>query len=208
MNNNLQAFTSAVTTLINRWDQFTNRLPKKGLTLLALLIPPLILLSMLYKPLMAQTFGTEIVVQTTPYDPTDLFRGDYVQLFFDMNQIDTALVKTQGLPQGVPETWFKNRPLYVVFNTTSSPATIDYISFEKPESGLYLQGICRYAYLKDYAKKTSPWMLQADYGLDRYFLEEGTGQKLEEAARKGQALVHLKLYEGYGVVIRMEVVKP
>ena len=55
---------------------------KKKTFLLAVLIPLLILLVMTIKPQATVLFGQEILLETKAYDPTDLFRGDYVAVRF------------------------------------------------------------------------------------------------------------------------------
>ncbi len=54
----------------------------------AVIIPIVILLSMTALPLSALFFGEEIKLETEPYDPRDLFRGDYVALSYKINEVD------------------------------------------------------------------------------------------------------------------------
>jgi uncharacterized membrane-anchored protein len=43
-----------------------------------------------------------------------------------------------------------------------------------------------------------------DYGIERYYVEEGTGLQLEEQASKGQVLVSVKIHKGYPILTGIE----
>jgi uncharacterized membrane-anchored protein len=40
--------------------------------------------------------------------------------------------------------------------------------------------------------------------LDKYFVPEGTGKSLEEFSHKGNLLAKIKVYKGYGQLIKIE----
>lgn len=55
-------------------------------------IPMLILLAMTIKPQATVLFGKEVVLETKAYDPTDLFRGDYVAINFAISDVPKSKV--------------------------------------------------------------------------------------------------------------------
>lgn len=195
---------------------------EKLLHLGALLLPVLLLFSMLIQPLYTTLYGEVVTIQTTPYDPTDLFRGDYVDLFYDINQIDTSIQTVKELPTVKEDNDVNNwrgKPFYIVFKPGKELTEVDYYSFKKPASNLYLKGKVVYAYKKMTDQKDPPpvpssisqpastaLMIQADFGIDRYFIEENTGAPFDEAARNGNVQVTLKIKNGYGMVQALKIV--
>lgn len=172
---------------------------------LALALPLLLLLSMLYRPAMTLQFGQTLTLQTVPVDPTDLFRGDYVDLFYGLNQVDLSETPVEDLPDGYTEESLRGQTLYVTFKQAGNLHEVDHFTMTRPADGPYLKGVIQYAYVKDYGKPNSGLVIHADFGIDRYYIEENSGTALEEAARNGKVLVTLRVYQGYGMVRNLEI---
>ncbi|MDO5554704.1 MAG: GDYXXLXY domain-containing protein [Planctomycetia bacterium] len=120
-----------------------------------------------------------IVVETMPVDPRDLLRGDYVILRYPFsttsgrrwngNQDEKMFV--------VPEQPRTGQQVYAIleYDKEESVWKTIRISLEPPGPGqVYLRGIQR-----------SYW--QAQYGIESWYVQEGTGKALERAMRSGSA---------------------
>ncbi len=129
--------------------------------------------------------GREILLKTVPVDPRDLLRGDYVILNYEIAQI--------------PKRRFSyNSTVYVALNTTKDNiAYVKYISYEKPKDDLYLKG-------KVGKCNTSvPFFKNGqcvNFGIESYFVKEGTGRKLENDLQKGALVKAAVNKNGYAKV--------
>ncbi len=159
---------------------------------LGLVLPVLILLLMISRPYMTVMLGDEILLETVPVDPTDIFRGDYVQLSYKISELDTSYIRDAG-----DETYFEET-MYALLKPEGELYTVDYLTREKPASGIYLK--CFVRTIEFYAIDFKPTKVQVDYRINRFYLKEGTGLALENAAREGTLLGKVKVYKGTGVL--------
>lgn len=156
----------------------------KGKTfLLAVAIPLFILLAMTIKPQATVLFGQEIVLQTKAYDPTDLFRGDYVGINFAISDVPKSLVTLS------PDKVY-NKNLYVSLKQEGKYYVVDQVSETKPKQGVYLKGTFR----------DSLNTFQVDYSLDKYFVEQGSAKSLQQDSYQGELVGTVKVLGGYGVL--------
>lgn len=120
--------------------------------------------------------GQEVVLSVVPVDPRDLLRGDYVALRFDISAIDLNEIEAD-----------------VDFTTGSSV----FIGLKKTESGIwkavsathqrprsdsdiiFIKGLVRFINVKEEGAKE----LHIKYGIEKYFVPEGEGKKLEALTR-------------------------
>jgi len=119
--------------------------------------------------------GKEVLLKTVPVDPRDFLRGDYVILNYEIAQISN-------------EDFAYNSTVYVSLNTDDN--NIGYvkdISYNKPSDNLYLKG-------KVGGCNTILPMFRnskcVNFGIESYFVKEGTGKNLENNLRDG-ALVRV-----------------
>lgn len=81
--------------------------------------------------------GDKVVLKTTPIDPRDLFRGDYVNLTYEITNLD--LDSQSQKPEFLP-----GRPIYVNLETAADGASAAAsVSKEEPASGRFIQGRVR-----------------------------------------------------------------
>ena len=116
--------------------------------------------------------GQTVLVRVEPVDPRDLFRGDYVILSYDFSRVSREGI--QVLSETEHGSWKKleGRPVYVTLVPDSIPGhhRAEKVTLLKPESGLFIKGqMERYGSIK--------------YGIESYFVEEGTGRVYEKAIR-------------------------
>lgn len=125
--------------------------------------------------------GREIALPIVPVDPRDLFRGDYVTLGYPMSQIKIA-----DLPAGAS---FKElaagRTAYVTLHQGADQAWAPVaVAPAYPAAAADADVVVR-------GVVTNLWNTQESggdriflrYGLERYFVPEGTGRELEEKVR-------------------------
>ena len=132
----------------------------------------LILVGMIALRAVPLVTGQTVLVRVQPVDPRDLFRGDYVILSYDFSRTSSETI--EGLSAKERGSWRKleGRPVYVplVPDSTGTHYRAEKVTVVKPESGLFLKGqMERYGSLK--------------FGIESYFVQEGTGRVYEQAIR-------------------------
>lgn len=169
------------------------------------LVQFLILISMTIQPIMTSVLGTEILIKTQPFDPRDVFRGDYVQLSYEINDIPLDLLDEEilKLRKGKEEySAFQDlvgKDLYIILKKEDKFYSVDKVTLEKPKEGVFLEG--KYSYpIWDETKQGNVTGIRVEYTLDKYFVPENTGKDLEEAARKGEVVAKVKIYKGYSLL--------
>ena len=101
--------------------------------------------------------GQEVLLQTVPVDPRDLFRGDYVQLRYTISTVHRQLGPGSTVYVGLEkrgETW-----------------EVRSVSYTPPE-GLFMKG--RVA-------EASGDVANIEYGIESSFVPEGSGHAIETA---------------------------
>lgn len=123
--------------------------------------------------------GKEIMLDIRPVDPRSLFRGDYVIL-----NPEIARIRTQQILSNIK----RNDIVYVVLQAAAN-GTWSYLSIHKvqpqnlPSDRIALRGRVQSVWRHGQAAYTS---VSLKYGIESYFVPEGTGMALEEQVRKGQ----------------------
>jgi uncharacterized membrane-anchored protein len=117
------------------------------------------------------TAGADVLLAVAPVDPADPFRGRYVTLAFDLEQ---GSHKLQGRGPAYDE------PVYVVLKVDADRvATVDYVTADRPWSGLYLKA--------DSGWQDSDTTIHVSLPFKRYYMNEALAPAAEEAYR--QAIV-------------------
>jgi uncharacterized membrane-anchored protein len=166
--------------------------------LFACAVPVLILLGMTVTPLYTLINGDEILLQTVPVDPSNLFRGDYVALQYEAEEIPRDLVEKDVVTE--IEAGEYNLTVYVLLEKKNGTHTPIKVSLNKPKSGIYLKGKLEYLGSND-VKKSVAYLT---YSLDKYFLEDNTGLEWEEASSKGEILAKVKVKNGYAYLVDIQ----
>jgi uncharacterized membrane-anchored protein len=116
--------------------------------------------------------GQTVLVRVQPVDPRDLFRGDYVILSYDFSRAPREGI--EGLSEKDRGSWKKleGRAVYVPLVPDSVPVhwRAEKVTMVKPERGLFIKGqMERYGSMK--------------FGIESYYVQEGTGRVYEQAIR-------------------------
>lgn len=108
--------------------------------------------------------GQEVLLKTTPVDPRDLFRGDYVVLRYDISNIDSGTVAME-------RTDFKSGDrVYIGLKIEEKYAVATNIYSQPPKDGLFIRGTL---------KNVSGSRFNVEYGIESYFVPEGKGRDIE-----------------------------
>lgn len=133
--------------------------------------------------------GREIALQVIPIDPRDVFRGEYVILGYNISQID---LKADA--KGASDDRFaRGNTVYVTLHQDADGAwTSKAVSTEYPTdvapSDAVIKGTVRTQFQRNAEGDAG---VAIRYGIESYFVPEGTGKALEDSVRekKIQALV-------------------
>jgi uncharacterized membrane-anchored protein len=117
--------------------------------------------------------GREIVLPIRPVDPRDFFKGDFARLAYDISRLDV------GLASGLGGT-HRGQTVYVTLERDAGEAWKPVAVARTLPTDLGPNQIAIRGRTSPYA-----WNL-ISYGLERYYLPEGTGRRIEEMARKSQ----------------------
>ena len=119
--------------------------------------------------------GREIVLPVVPVDPRDLFRGDYVILGYGVSQVPAPKTQIEGRRTG---------PLFV---TLEKQADGDWKAVatapSHPGSVTADQVVLRGKSDSRFWQRGPAGTLRLRYGIESYFVPEGTGLELEKLVR-------------------------
>jgi uncharacterized membrane-anchored protein len=119
--------------------------------------------------------GREVVLDVIPVDPRSLFRGDYVILGYDISRFN--------LPPGTTPP-AKSAPFYVTLRKTGEawqqvagaatpPASVN-------ADEVVIKGRVDYVWPPGPDKPQDPTVVGVSYGIESFFVPEGTGRELEK----------------------------
>jgi uncharacterized membrane-anchored protein len=117
--------------------------------------------------------GREIVLPVRPVDPRDLFKGDFARLGYDISRLNADLVSGLGFEQ-------REQTVYVTLERDTDESWKPVAVARTLPTGLSADQIAIRGRTSRFASN------QISYGLERYYLPEGTGYRIEEMARKSQ----------------------
>lgn len=119
-----------------------------------------------------------VTLKVVPVDPRDIFRGDFVVLSYDISRLDPTKLEgddTFGYGDKVLVTLVRNGDIWTAAG----------IARGKPvpaQGGVVIQGTVDAFSLNDTGQATS---VTVQYGIESYFVPEGTGRAIEAEVQKG-----------------------
>jgi len=138
--------------------------------------------------------GAEIILKTSPVDPRDLMRGDYVRLAFEsISVVDGSLFKGEW-----PEkTGFA--PVWLTLETGEDGLAVPTaVTRDRPEPGnanaIYLKSkpVELYGAERSGSKDVS---VSLSFGIGRYYVPEGEGLEIEAARNAQRTTVAVRVSE-------------
>jgi uncharacterized membrane-anchored protein len=151
------------------------------LLILVALVQSVALFKMVYDRDRQIKSGREITIAVKPLDPRDIFRGDYVTLGYDISSLDTSNVSAQT---------FKDYERGSVAYVTLTPGpdgkwTLGSVAPVFPKnvaaSDVVLKARVKSIWL---GPDASRGVINLRYGIETYFVPEGTGRALEDKVRE------------------------
>jgi uncharacterized membrane-anchored protein len=121
--------------------------------------------------------GKEIVLPIIPVDPRSLFRGDYVRIDFPVTMVSSDLFPKNDKPRKVGA-------VFVTLQREGETWKPVAVSETAPKAGpdqSVMQG--RLAHNWWPGSGRTPHQVRVNYGIERYYVPEGKGIALENAAR-------------------------
>ena len=149
--------------------------------ILIITLQTLVLGFMIFKKQMTLSNGIPILLETTPIDPRSLFRGDYVRIEYKISTIALSSVLTDEELK-VKKYYFitleKSEKFWKAVAISS-----DYPSLKENQTAIK-------GFLKRRNEYENP-RLFFKYGIENYFVPEGTGMELERP--EGNKKVTMKI---------------
>lgn len=125
--------------------------------------------------------GREITLPVKPVDPRDIFRGDYVTLGYDISSLNASQV-----PAGSFDKFAIGAPAYVT--VAPDPAggwAVSSVSPEFPKNVSPADVVLKARVDRMWRGQSgSDGVLSLRYGIETYFVPEGTGRVLESKVRE------------------------
>jgi uncharacterized membrane-anchored protein len=130
--------------------------------------------------------GTDVMLQTRPVDPRDFLRGDYVALGYDISNLPAGAVKDPASACTGATVYVTLAPNRDGFHEAVSAHAAP-VEVEAPE--VLIRGHVTNGVRCGSGKPAYYGNLQVRYGLERYFVPEGEGRKLESARNQRKLAV-------------------
>ncbi len=163
---------------------------RRGLLVGAAALQVVLLLAMTGLNAAPYFVGETIRLKVVPVDPRDLFRGDYVILRYDLSTVPAEGIEGIADSRSGGDHWRPHEP---------EEQTV-YVSLEKD-----VQGDCWHATKFSVRRPTSGKFLRGTYrrycyggtniiyGLESFYVPEGTGRQYEDAARQRKLVAEIAL---------------
>ena len=176
------------------------RIPRYLALLLLLSLP---LLGMVGRQLQILGQGIEVGLETVPVDPRSLFRGDYVRLSYAISRLDTAHLSGDDefyLHDDIYVLLAPEKDLYAASGVFRRPPAV-------PESHVVIKGRVSSGVKRRLHKDESKMppvqsTLSVRYGIESYFVPEGTGRELESKASSGEVTVLVAILKSGAAAIK------
>ena len=145
---------------------------RKAFIVLTVLLQVMVLAYMAGEREYIVRYGRTIGLRTTPIDPRDLFRGDYVRLNYDISSISAA-----NLPAADSTGINKGQKIYVTLKESSNGLfEFDQAHLNIPSTGIFIAGRSSY----EYRHPKQGYPLWLNYGIEAYFVQQGKGLEMEK----------------------------
>jgi uncharacterized membrane-anchored protein len=144
--------------------------------------------------------ATTITLKVVPVDPTDMFRGDYVILSYDISRIDANVLPGD-------DTYTDGGLAYVTLEERDGAwtpiAVHSAMPAEHPPGSTVVRG--HIDSLSSSIAGTPP-SLRLTYGIESFFVPQGQGKPIEDAQRKGEVFAKIAVDQDGRCAIRELIV--
>src|SRR5262245_42468784 len=115
---------------------------------------------------MPLVLGQRLRLKVVPVDPRDMFRGDYVVLDYGFNRMGQPAGPAAGQPWDGSDA--SDNEVYVGLKQEGDHYVAESAHRAPPSSGPYIRG-------------TIDWSGRISCGIEAYYVQQGEGQRLEQA---------------------------
>jgi uncharacterized membrane-anchored protein len=133
----------------------------------AMLVPAIILIGFIGYNYYTLTQGHEILLKTVPVDPSDLFRGEYVNLRYEISTIDLSRT-----PYDM--SFNSGEDVFAVLYKSDKFWLVNRVGHQKPP--LQRNEIC----IQGKVSSSYENRINVDWGIESYFVPEGKGRDIEQ----------------------------
>ncbi|HLN63637.1 MAG TPA: GDYXXLXY domain-containing protein [Symbiobacteriaceae bacterium] len=158
---------------------------------LAVALQVLLLLGMVGRHAYTVATGQPILLQTAPVDPWDMFRGEYVRLNYTISRIDVAATPTSGGP------FKRGQAVWVVMQQGEPSWTLVAVHAAHPGTAPGQIALKATVVQEQWGESQRPQPMLLEYGIEQFYVPEGEGPKLEQAARDHKLTVQV-LVDNFG----------
>jgi uncharacterized membrane-anchored protein len=137
--------------------------------------------------------GRTVLLRVRPVDPRDLFRGEFVRLDLPATDLIVTPADAAPVPDGVPVRALGNWPQY------AKRGAVVYVQLEPVSGTLEHQAVSISAApvedavnLRGRVRRSGNESVSVDYGLDAFYMQEGTARPVEDAIRENR-VVHMEV---------------
>lgn len=162
---------------------------KKGL-IFAIIFQICVLFSILIKANLPLFLGNEIKLSAKGVDPRDMFLGNYVNLEYDFNLINTEKM------------YKKNQIIYLSLKEKNGLYEKDKINEIKPENGIFLQG--KIISSKN-TKNKKIFSTRIKFGIEKYYTTAKNARVLEKKLLQYDAIVSAKIFSNQARIIDIKI---
>jgi len=170
--------------------------------LLIMVVPLAVLLVRPLTSALVLLRGEEVRLEIEPFDPRDIFRGDYVDLRFAIEEVPMSLMDPRS---GEENSEDDGASIYVTLAPDDRGVYRPLrLTKTEPSKGVCIRGrVSRYRSLLE-----DEDTVVIDYGenLRRFYVKENTGLELEEAARRGKVEAIAKVWNSRIILDRIEII--
>ena len=148
---------------------------KKNKFLGLIAVPFIVILAFILIKSFTLTTGTDILLETAPIDPVDLFRGNYVALSYVI-----STVNLETTPHD--KEFIEKETIYALLSQKDEFWTIDKVSHKKPQ--VQQNQVCMKG------KVTSSWrenQVRVEWGIESFFLPTDQAKKVEREREDAKA---------------------
>ena len=144
---------------------------------LLLMAYSLIIISLIFLPkAVTLSLGKDILLKTEPVDPRDLFRGDYVNLNYEISTI-----YLDNTP--FDHDFLAGDPIYAILSEKEKYWTIDSVSHTKPD--INSEEVC----MKGTIRWSTDNNMNVEWGIESYFVPEGEGIPIQKQIENTSVIV-------------------
>lgn len=144
--------------------------------IIAMLIPMIAILAFIGYNYYTYSTGEEILLKTVPVDPWELFRGDYVNLRYEISTVNLAQTPHEG-------DFAAGDDVYTVLYSGEKFWSVTKVGNYKP--ALQSNEVC----IKGKVTSSYGNQLRVEYGIESYFVPEGKGRDIEREIRNNVSVM-------------------